>query len=89
MRYGKWKVRYHLKCCVIVNALIECKITFFKVVRQSLKVFYVLYLNLTFYFEGVKRARLRKAAEYDLQDNLMEYLADILLSFETLATRRV
>ena len=40
MRYGKWKVRYHLKCCVIVNALIECKITFFKVVRQSLKVFY-------------------------------------------------
>ena len=42
MRYGKWKVRYHLKCCVIVNALIECKITFFKVVRQSLKVFYIV-----------------------------------------------
>ena len=40
MRYGKWKVRYHLKCCVIVNALIECKIAFFKVVRQSLKSFY-------------------------------------------------
>ena len=33
-------VRYHLKCCVIVNALIECKIAFFKVVRQSLKSFY-------------------------------------------------
>ena len=35
-------VRYHLKCCVIVNALIECKIAFFKVVRQSLKSFYKL-----------------------------------------------
>ena len=35
-------VRYHLKCCVIVNALIECKIIFFKVVRQSLKVFYLV-----------------------------------------------
>ena len=33
-------MRYHLKCCVIVNALIECKIAFFKVVRQSLKSFY-------------------------------------------------
>ena len=34
-------MRYHLKCCVIVNALIECKIAFFKVVRQSLKSFYL------------------------------------------------
>ena len=33
-------MRYHLKCCVIVNALIECKIAFSKVVRQSLKSFY-------------------------------------------------
>ena len=55
MRYGKWKVRYHLKCCVIVNALIECKITFFKVVRQSLKVFYknrVYQYNIEYFITG-------------------------------------
>ena len=40
MRQGKWTVHYRLKCCVIVNALIECKIAFSKVVRQSLKSFY-------------------------------------------------